>query len=92
MSPLSPTTLTADQQAILRFTASHPRDHLIYSMALGTGLRLAEHVGLKVGDVFAPNGTPRVRVRIRREIAKGGRAAHVLLPERLVMKWKSFWR
>jgi integrase len=44
-------------------------------MALGTGLRLAEFVGLNVGDVFLPDGTPRVRVRIRKEIAKGGRAA-----------------
>jgi len=60
-------------------------------MALGTGLRLGELVGLNVGDVFAPNGTPRVRVRIRPEIAKGGRAADVFLPDRLVVKLKRFW-
>jgi integrase len=41
------------------------RDHLIYSLALGTGLRLAELVDLNVGDVYAPDGTPRSRVRIR---------------------------
>jgi len=46
------------------------RDHLIISMALGTGLRLGEIVGLNVGDVYAPNGRPRVHVRIKREIAK----------------------
>jgi integrase len=44
-------------------------------MAFATGLRPAELVGLNVGDVFTPDGMPRVRVRIRPEIAKGGRAA-----------------
>ena len=40
MLTLSPTTLTqAEQRLILRTTAKHPRDHLIYSLALGTGLR-----------------------------------------------------
>jgi integrase len=90
---LSPTTLTADEQRlILRATAGNLRDHLIFSLALGTGLRLAEIVGLDVGDVFATDGTPRVRVRVRKEIAKGGRAADVFLPDRLVAKLKRFWR
>ena len=93
MPYLSPTTLTAaEQQLILRATAGHPRDHLIFSMALGTGLRLAEIVGLNVGDVFAFDGTPRVRMRIRAEIAKGRRAGDVFLPDRLVPKLKRFWR
>ena len=74
MPHLSPTTLTADEQRlILRATAGNVRDHLIISLALGTGLRLAEIVSLDVGDVYAPDGTPRVRARIRKEIAKGGR-------------------
>jgi integrase len=90
---LSPTTLTADEQRlILRATAGNVRDHTIISLALGTGLRLAEIVGLDVGDVFVPDGTPRVRVRVRREIAKGGRAADVFLPDRLVTKRRRFWR
>ena len=89
---LSPTTLTADEQRlILRATAGNVRDHTILSLALGTGLRLAEIVGLNVGDVFAPDGTPRVRVRVRAAIAKGGRAADVFLPDRLVAKLKRFW-
>ena len=93
MPHLAPPTLTAaEQKAILRATAANARDHTIFSMALGTGLRLAELVGLNVGDVFAPDGTPRVRVRIRPEIAKGGRAADVFLPDRLVTKLKRFWR
>ncbi|MBZ5639919.1 MAG: site-specific integrase [Acidobacteriia bacterium] len=93
MPHLAPPTLTAaEQKAVLRATAANLRDHTIFSMALGTGLRLAELVGLNVGDVFAPDGTPRVRVRIRPEIAKGGRAADVFLPDRLVVKLKRFWR
>jgi integrase len=90
---LSPTTLTTEEQRrILRATAGSLRDHTIISLALGTGLRLAEIVGLNVVDVFAPDGTPRVRVRIRKEIAKGGRAADAFLPDRLVVKLKRFWR
>ena len=93
MPHLSPTTLTTDEQrAILRATAGNIRDHTIISLALGTGLRLAEIVGLNVGDVLALDGTPRVRVRVRKEIAKGGRAADVFLPDRLVAKLKRFWR
>jgi integrase len=65
MPHLSPSTLTsADQEVLLRATTGHPRDHLIFSLALGTGLRLAEIVGLDVGDVVFPDGTPRVRVRL----------------------------
>ena len=93
MPHLSPTTLTTDEQLlILRATAANVRDHTIISLALGTGLRLAEIVGLDAGDVFAPDGTPRVRVRIRAAIAKGGRAADLFLPDRLVAKLKRFWR
>src|SRR5882672_3999070 len=83
MPHLSPTTLTTDEQRlILRATAGNVRDHTIISLALGTGLRLAEIVGLDVGDVFAQDGTPRVRVRVRAAIAKGGRASDVFLPDR----------
>jgi integrase/recombinase XerC len=71
-------------------TQPNIRDHTIISLALGTGLRLAEIVGLNVGDVFTPEGTPRVRVRIRKEIAKSGRAAEVFLPDRLVAKLRRF--
>ena len=78
MAHLSPATLTlSEQKAILAATKGNSRAHAIYSIALGTGLRLAEIVGLNVGDVYAPDGTPRSRVRIRPEIAKGGRGGDV---------------
>ena len=92
MSHLSPPTLThSETKAILRATASNPRDHLIYSLALGTGLRLAEIVGLDVGDVYTPEGRPRNRLRIRPEIAKGGRTGDVFLPDALMGKLQRFW-
>jgi integrase/recombinase XerC len=93
MSHLSPQTLTqAEQRVILRATRSNPRDHLIYSLALGTGLRLAEIVGLNVGDVYTPEGKPKNRVRLRPEIAKNGRAGDVFLPDALLVKFRRFWR
>jgi hypothetical protein len=73
MPYLSPPTLTIDEQKlILRTTAKHPRDHLIISMALGTGLRLAElrvkrrrslPAGRKQSELFSlpTNGAERER-------------------------------
>ncbi len=93
MSPLSPQTLTrAEQRAILRATARNQRDHLVYSLALGTGLRLAEIVGLDVGDIYTTDEKPKYRVRLRPEIAKNGRAGDVFLPDALLVKFRKFWR
>jgi site-specific recombinase XerC len=60
-------------------------------MALGTGLRLGEITGLDVGDVCFPDGRAKSRIRLRAEIAKGGRAGDVFLPEALVRKLQGFW-
>lgn len=93
MPHLSPQTLThAEQRALLRATRRNPRDHLIYSLALGTGLRLAEIVGLEVGDVYMSDGKPKNRVRLRPEIAKNGRSGDVFLPDALMGKLRKFWR
>lgn len=93
MPTLSPTTLTqAEQRAILKVMAIHPRDHTIISLALGTGLRLGEIVGLNVGDVYNGKGRPRTRIRVRPEIAKGGKAGDVFLPGKLVVKLRRFRR
>src|SRR6516162_7177099 len=93
MPHLSPQTLTqAEQRVILRATAGNLRDGLVYSLALGTGLRLAEIVGMNVGDVYTPDGNPRNLVRLRAEIAKGGRAGDVFLPAALAVKLRPFWR
>ena len=93
MPYLSPPTLTrSEQQSLLEVSDLHPRDHLVFSLALGTGLRLAEIVGLNVGDVFTGAGVPRSRVRLRKEIAKGGRAGDVFLPDALGPKLVKFLR
>jgi len=93
MPCLSPQTLTREEmQALLAASRGHARDHLIFSLALGTGLRLSELVGLDVGDVFFQTGEPRVRVRIRPEIAKRGRTGDVFLPDALLPKLRRFWR
>ena len=93
MTKLSPTTLTrSDQLALLDVVQERPREALLVSLALGTGLRLAELVGLDVGDVYLPGGQPRVRVRLRAEIAKRGRAGDVFLPDGLKPKLVRFWR
>jgi len=81
MPYLSPQTLTRDEvHALLTASRGHPRDHLIFSLALGTGLRLSELVGLDVGDLYFPTGDPRIRVRVRPEIAKRGRTPKVIEP------------
>jgi len=87
----APETMTAaEQAALLRATAAHlePRDHLLYSMALGTGLRLRELLGLNVGDV-SPDGRA-VRQRVTLKVTKGGRRGEVFLPPRLQRKLKRF--
>ena len=92
MPYLSPPTLTREEQrSLLEASAGHPRDHLIISVALGTGLRLGEIVGLNVGDVFFTDGRAKSRIRLRVDIAKGGRAADVFLPAALVGKLEAFW-
>src|SRR2546425_1235276 len=93
MPHLSPPSLThGEQKAILRATRRNLRDHLIYSVALGTGLRLAEIVGLNVGDVYTPEGKPKSRLRLRPQVAKNGRAGDVFLPDALVAKFRRLWR
>jgi integrase-like protein len=70
MTRLSPQTLTTQEQAaLLREAEGSPREALLFSLALGTGLRLAEIVGLDVGDVYLHDGVARVRVRLRAEQA-----------------------
>jgi integrase/recombinase XerC len=52
---------------------------------------LSEIVGLNVGDVFAADGKPRSRIRLRKEIAKNGRAGDVFPPDALGPKLERFF-
>lgn len=62
-------TLTdGEQKLLLRTTGERVagwRDHCIYSLALGTGLREHEILALNVGDVFDENGRARRRLTLR---------------------------
>ncbi len=89
----APETMTAaEQAALLRATAPHtaPRDHVLYSMALGTGLRLSELLGLDVGDVSPDGREVRRRVVLDPATTKGGRRGEVFLPARLIPKLRRF--
>jgi site-specific recombinase XerC len=89
----APETMTAAEQArLLKATAVHedPRDHVLYSMALGTGLRLRELLGLNVGDVSPDGRQVRQRVALSPATTKGGRRGEVFLPVRLIPKLRRF--
>jgi integrase len=64
-----PRTLTETEQAkLLKTTGEHRygfRDHVIFAMALGTGLREHEIAALNVGDVVHTDGRVRRRLALR---------------------------
>ncbi len=66
-----PRTLTDEEvRRLLEVSGKHRdgfRDHVIFSVALGTGLRISEIVGLDVGDVSADpfKGTVRRTIKLR---------------------------
>jgi integrase/recombinase XerC len=87
-STRTPRTLTArEQRLLLKVTGEHRagyRDHWLYAMALGTGLREHELIALSVGDVFR-DGRPRRRLQLSvfRGAGKAGGTQEVLLSESL---------
>jgi len=94
----TPKTLTQQEQLILlRETSRSPndfRDHMLFSLALGTGLRVSELVALDVGDVKNGKGTKGL-ITLRPETTKGNKGGELALPERLrrklsrYLRWKS---
>lgn len=80
-----------EQRAILRATADHKgglRDHVLYSVALATGLRQHELVALNCGDVFNSDGRVRGRVQLHtfKRCTDSPRGQEVILPEALRRK------
>jgi integrase len=67
--PRPPRTLTELEQAtLLKVTGEHRsgyRDHVIFAVALGTGLREHEIAALDVGDVLHDDGRVRRRIALR---------------------------
>lgn len=64
-----PRTLTElEQKLLLKVTGEHRdgfRDHVLISLALGTGLREHELLALDLGDVFDGDGRAKRRVALR---------------------------
>lgn len=66
--PRTLTELEQKQRLILKTTGEHRdgfRDHVLISLALGTGLRQHELLALDCGDVFDEDGRARRRVTLR---------------------------
>lgn len=86
-------TLTeAEQRALLKVTGQHVegfRDHVIYSLALGAGLREHEILALDVGDVFDDAGRAKRRLvlRVFKRSAKEPAPQEVLLPDAVRAKF-----
>jgi site-specific recombinase XerD len=93
-----PRTLTEiEQKSLLKTTGQHRagfRDHLIFSVALGTALREHEVIALDIGDVFDDAGKARRRVQLRvfKRSNEDEDAQEVILPDGLRAKLDKFYR
>ena len=89
----TPTTLTtAETMALLEATSradKDRRDHVLLSLALGTGLRVSELISLDVGDVSNGKGVKGVW-ELRAEITKGGKGGTIGLPDKLRRKVSAY--
>jgi site-specific recombinase XerC len=90
---IAPKTLTAEEQSKLLTETSRSaddfRDHIIFALALGTGLRVSELVALNIGDIRNGKGTKGL-ITLRAETTKGKRGGEIALPERLRRKLSRF--
>jgi site-specific recombinase XerC len=83
--PNPPKTLSAEEQSrLLEVVAreGNRRDLALLTLALGTGLRLQELVGLNVGDVTTKAGEVAWKVDLPKKITKGRRGGVAFLSER----------
>lgn len=64
----APTLTEPEQRALLKVTGQRLdgfRDHVIFSLALGTGLREHEIIALNVGDILDEQGAVKRRLALR---------------------------
>lgn len=92
-----PRTLTeVEQRRLLKVSGEHKagfRDHLLFSLALGTGLREHEILALDVGDVF-DDGKSRRRLvlRVFKRCSDSPANQEVVLPDALRTKLDRLFR
>jgi site-specific recombinase XerC len=90
-------TLTEHEQRQLLSVTSEQRDgyrdHVLYSMALATGLREHEIAGLEVGDAFETDGKAKKRIALRvfKRSSDAPAQQDVIVPEGLRAKLEKFW-
>jgi site-specific recombinase XerD len=90
-------TLTEhEQRQLLSVTGERRdgyRDHVLYSMALATGLREHELAGLEVSDVFETDGNVRKRIALRvfKRSSDAPAQQDVIVPEALRARLEKFW-
>jgi len=96
----APKTLTEmEQRQLLKTTGQHRagfRDHVIFSVALGTALREHEIVALNIGDVFdIVDGQAKSRRRVQLLVFKRSNddpdAQEIILPDALRAKLDKFY-
>lgn len=92
-----PRTLTQhEQRLLLKASGEHRagyRDHVIFSMALGTGLREHEILALDVGDVFVGDrARRRFTLRVFKRSSRDPTHQEVVLPDALRAKLDKLYR
>lgn len=75
-----------EQIAQLLATAQNPKHRALIMCVYGAGLRVSEVVGLKPGHIESS------RHLIRVEQAKGRKDRYTILPDRLLVELRSYWR
>ena len=84
-----------EQETILKVTGEHAagfRDHMIISVALGTGLREHEIAALAMGDILDPTGHIRTKIILKTFKRSTSKPAlqEVAVPPRLKVKLAKF--
>lgn len=91
-----PRTMTEPEQAqLLRITGEHARgfrDHVLFAMAMGTGLRESELLALDIGDVLGDRGQVKRRITLRvfKRCTEDPAPQEVFLPDSLHYKLGRF--
>jgi site-specific recombinase XerC len=94
-STRTPKSLTQDEQRrLLRVTGERRdgfRDHVIFSLALGTGLREHELLALNIGDVFdGPRCRRRLALRVFKRSNDDSSTQEVVLPDAVRTKLERY--